>query len=272
MSSLPSLQNGSETVSSRFWLDREAERKSGNYAAMLTVALMLAVSIALLWPRSVTLAVPLGDMPLRVEIRRLLPPEPEAVTPEPPKPEVRKLLHEIPEPDRLTVPEPQPPVVEEVKFEPPKEVEPPKSVAKPIKKPVKPQPKTLPAPVVTNTTSTAPAESTLPAGPVGHASGQLNVKASNNGAIITALLHAVEARKEYPRQARLAGVEGKIVLRVVIGANGRITACTLAESSGKKLLDAAAEKLGAALVGLDIPAARGADMTVRVPVSYTLKR
>ena len=274
-------------VSNRFWRDREAERKSGRYAATLTFVFVLAVNLALLWPRSVTLAVPLGNAPLRVEIRRMPPQEPQLAAPEPPKSEVRKLLHETPESDRLIVPEPPfPPVVETVKPEPPKVIEPPKPVVEPVKKPVKkevkPRPKPQPqmplAPVAAAPSAPASGEAAADGVPgqagqkVGHASGQAGVAADDNGAIVAALLHAVDARKEYPRQARRAGVEGKVVLRVTLGGNGRITVCALAESSGKKLLDAAAEKLGAALVGLDVPAARGKGMTVRIPVRYALKK
>ena len=274
MSFPPSQWNGLEMVSSWFWRDREVECKSGRYAATLTLALVLAGNFALLWPRSMTLAVPLGDAPLRVEIRRILPLEPAVSVPELPKPEVRKLLHETFEPNRLTVPDPLKfPVVEEQKTEPPK------LTAKTVKKMAKPQPKSqlqTPLPSATEMPPVPTTEEGVQAGvagrTVGHTSGQADVTLDETGAIVTALLHTVDSRKEYPRQARRAGVEGKVVLRITLGVNGRITACALVESSGKKLLDAAAEKLGATLVGLDVPEARGKGMTVRIPVRYALKK
>ena len=277
MLSLPSLWNGPETVLSRFWLDRESERKSGRYAAALTAILLLVVNVVLLSPRSTGMAIPLGDMPLSVEFRRLPPPELPIVAPEQPVPEVRKLLSETPEPERLVLSEPPlPPVVEKLQPAPPAAIAPQKPpAAKPIKKAAKPRPEQRQeapsAPVTTESASNSPTGDEIPTR-VGHASGQPDAKPDVNGAIMAALLHAVDANKHYPRQARLAGVEGKVILRVTIGANGRVTTCVLVEASGKTLLDAATEKLGAALVGLEIPSAHGKSMTVRIPVRYALKR
>ncbi|AHF04446.1 energry transducer TonB [Marichromatium purpuratum 984] len=44
----------------------------------------------------------------------------------------------------------------------------------------------------------------------------------------------------YPRRARRQGVEGRVLIRVVVGADGRVGATTLIESSGHRLLDDAA--------------------------------
>lgn len=246
-------------------------RKSGNYAAVLTFGLLLAVNAALLLPRTASVSVPLGDMPLTMEIRRLPPPAPPVAEPEP-EPlvrETRKLLSETPEPDRLVVPEPPaPPKVEQPKPAP-KPVE--KARKKPEKRREAPpvRAEVPPAPPMAET-APAPAEpATLSAG---HASGQADTVPDTKGAVLAALLRAVEANKEYPRQARRAGIEGKTVLKVTIGADGKVTACILAEASGKKLLDVATEKLGAALLGLEIPPARGRSMSVLIPVRYALKR
>lgn len=278
MSSLPSLWNGpKEPAPSRLWIDRESERKSGSYAAVLTFGLLLAVNAALLLPRPTGITVPLGDTPLTVEIRRLPPPPLPVAAPEPPAPETRKLLSKMLEPDRLIVPEPPAPPVVEAPKPPPKAVD----ESRPVKKLVKPKPKPKqqaeppPAPVTAPASMNAPADASpdvLAGSATGHASGQPDVKPDAKGEILAALLHAVEANKQYPRQARRAGVEGKTVLKVTIGANGRVMACVLAEASGKTLLDTATEKLGVALVGLEIPPARGQGISVLIPVRYALKR
>lgn len=263
MSSLASPASG------RLWLDRKAERKSGNYAAMMTLGLLLAANAALLMPRSMGTAVPLGDTPLIVELRRL-PPSPLPVVepkPETRMPERRILVSEMPEPERLVVSEPPaPPKVEE------------KPRPKPVKKVEKSRPEkrreTSPAPMLAEVSSVSQtAETATQAGRTfGHASGAPEVKPDNRGAVLAALLHAVEANKDYPRQARRAGMEGKTVLKVSIGADGRVASCVLAEASGKTILDSATEKLGQILIGMDIPPARGKSISVLIPVRYSLKR
>lgn len=268
MSSLPSLW---EPAPSRFWADNEAGRRSGNYAAALTLGLILAVNVSLvLWPSSSGVAVPLGDTPLAMEFRRVVKPSPPALEREAPKAETRKLLSAVAEPDRLVVPEPpKPDVKPEIRPEP-------KPRPKPVKpKPDKPRPvaeKTALVPSPAEARTDAVADMAPPGRTMGYASGQPEAKPDTTGAVLAALLHAVEANKHYPRQARRAGMEGKAVLRVSIGASGRVTACALVEGSGKTILDTATEKLGQALVGLEIPPARGITMNVLIPVRYALKR
>ena len=82
------------------------------------------------------------------------------------------------------------------------------------------------------------------------------------------LLQAVEKHKRYPRQGRRSGAEGTCTLMVQIGADGRVVSCSLAEASGRTVLDAAARRLGEKLVGLDVGSS-GA-LRVLIPVHYRL--
>jgi protein TonB len=104
------------------------------------------------------------------------------------------------------------------------------------------------------------------------ASGSANASPGERNDILAALIREVEANKRYPRNARRAGIEGRVALRVVISPDGRVSGCTLARVCGKSVLDDAARELGETLVGLDIPAARGRSMTVTIPVQYSLTR
>ncbi|CAK7005939.1 MAG: hypothetical protein DELT_00236 [Desulfovibrio sp.] len=204
--------------SGRFETYGEAEKKSGNYAAVLTFGLVLAVNVFLLLPSSSTgVSVPKGEAPLTVEIRRVPPPPPPV---EPVKEDTRKLLSEMPTPESFAVPEPP---------KPPKPVEPePKKQPPPPKKPVaKPQPQ-KPAPAQTAQAAQVAEPATepgpaAPTGPVGHASGETKTAPDTKGEILAALLHAVEQNKRYPRHARRAGIEGRVTIKVTIDASGRVT-------------------------------------------------
>ena len=250
----------------------------------MTGSFMLAVIIFLMMPRaSLELPIPQGAMPLTLEFRQLAPPRP----PEPRvKQTIRKLLAEDPLPESLLLPEP-PPEPEPVKQETPKP-EPPKP--EPIKQePVKlkPKPKTEPAkqtkkpdpkPVeqavqreaapTGEITAALSTEQAKPA-PVGHADG--GAVRNRNGEILAVLLHAVEANKQYPKNARRIGAEGEVTLKVRINAQGMVTGCALVKECGTAVLDKAAIALGDKLAGLSIPPARGTPVEVLVPVRYTLK-
>lgn len=76
----------------------------------------------------------------------------------------------------------------------------------------------------------------------------------------------------YPGLARKRGLEGKVVLHVLVNKEGRVDDLEIEVSSGFTLLDRAAEK--AVRKWLFEPARKGAEkvtMWVRVPVSFKLK-
>jgi periplasmic protein TonB len=54
------------------------------------------------------------------------------------------------------------------------------------------------------------------------------------------LLAQLTRHQDYPRAARLRGLEGKVVLRLVIARDGRVVEVAVRTSSGKDLLDAGA--------------------------------
>lgn len=51
---------------------------------------------------------------------------------------------------------------------------------------------------------------------------------------------AARIQENYPQRAIRDEVEGQVGVRVTIGANGRVTACTVSNSSGSSVLDSAA--------------------------------
>lgn len=65
-----------------------------------------------------------------------------------------------------------------------------------------------------------------------------------------ALLAWVQAHKEYPRAARLRGVEGIVGVRVTVAADGRVGAVVVEGSSGSELLDGAVRRM---LEGAQVP-------------------
>ena len=48
---------------------------------------------------------------------------------------------------------------------------------------------------------------------------------------------------DYPAAAEAAGIEGTVAAKVIVGTDGRVAACTIAESSGSPLLDEATCRL-----------------------------
>jgi protein TonB len=59
-------------------------------------------------------------------------------------------------------------------------------------------------------------------------------------AYVKALSKAVRKRRAYPRAAKLAGLEGRAVVRIVLNEAGSIVEIALAQSSGHDILDRAA--------------------------------
>ena len=96
-----------------------------------------------------------------------------------------------------------------------------------------------------------------------------NVQAdAERSKVLARVLQAVERYKKYPRAGRLAGAEGRLVLTVKIGADGKVASCSVTSFSGKSVLDAAGEQLGKKLTGLNVGAKN--PMTIVVPVHYRL--
>lgn len=263
----------------------EEFRKSRSMAGGMTGGLvLLALAVCLMTP-SVKLLTP-PKAPSSIMLMRVIRPEP---TPEakPVQPDaMRKLLS--PE-SEVTIPVP-PPVVERPK--PPQEA--PKTVApepvkpKPVKKappvkktrpvvrqPEKPVPPSAPVgkpveapPSATPGTGVASVTAVAPPAMVGGTEERPDDKSKALGTI----LNALNRHKRYPRQARRIGAEGTVQLLVTISADGKVSACSLGKGSGFGMLDAATERLGEKLIGLDVPSVRGGKgFQVLVPVRYSLK-
>jgi protein TonB len=87
------------------------------------------------------------------------------------------------------------------------------------------------------------------------------------------ILAATRRYRRYPAQAIEKGWQGKVEIRLVIGANGMTQSYAIKSSSGFQLLDDTAMdmvKKGRPLV--QVPASlRGREFTVDVPVIFDLK-
>jgi len=87
-----------------------------------------------------------------------------------------------------------------------------------------------------------------------------------------ALYARVLRARDYPRRARLDGVEGTVVLGIEIDRQGRIQSSRVRESSGSRSLDRHAARIAkrAAPFGPVPPHFQEADLTFELPVQFTL--
>ena len=89
-----------------------------------------------------------------------------------------------------------------------------------------------------------------------------------------ALIDAAKRYKHYPMQAMERGWEGRVEIRVVVGANGMIKSALVKRSSRYQVLDdQALDMVRRAFNALaqDRPAPRGREFTVDVPVIFELQ-
>lgn len=184
-----------------------------------------------------------------------------APQPEPPKPRVEE-------------PPPPPPLV--------KRVPAPKPSPIPAPKVPPPQPTPEPAPSVAppsvEAVPAAPAQPSPPA-PLARIDPQPGPPAQSvpdTGTLDTyrlELMRMATKYKRYPRAAMDNNWEGRVVVRMVIGANGMIASISVATSTGHELLDKQAlDMIQKAKGGVLIPPAlRGREFTLEIPVIYSLK-
>ena len=133
-------------------------------------------------------------------------------------------------------------------------------------------------PIQTNPTPNASA--TAPAGDILTASTPKSIATSappSTGKpdytwLIEDLSHTIaRARKEYPADARLHDLKGKVVVKVWIQEDGTLANPTIATSSGSELIDQNALDLVAKLSPFHLSRPLGAkEKAVKVPISYTL--
>lgn len=107
------------------------------------------------------------------------------------------------------------------------------------------------------------------------ASAPLNpaVRAVNTGELGDLLWRRMEALKRYPYLARRNGWEGKVLIRVVLGGDGRLLHAEIQESSGHEVLDQdALQVLRAAALKVDSSSSWQQQATFTLPVAYRLQR
>ncbi len=88
-----------------------------------------------------------------------------------------------------------------------------------------------------------------------------------------ALIDAARRYKRYPAQAMEKGWQGRVEIRLVIGANGVIQTVMVKTSSGYRILDDQAMDMvrrGKPLTQIP-PALRGREFTVDIPVIFDLQ-
>jgi protein TonB len=127
--------------------------------------------------------------------------------------------------------------------EPQKDVAPPPPVAPPVRVNVNPNPPPVrttqiippPAPPVLRIPPPAPvvAPPPPPPPPPPPAPSQARPAQPNMNSL-------QRIRRDYPNRAQREGREGTVTMRITVGANGRVSACTVTGSSGHSDLDSAA--------------------------------
>ena len=89
---------------------------------------------------------------------------------------------------------------------------------------------------------------------------------------ISLIIQEIERKKFYPPLARRLGIEGKVVVRIVVDREGKLKEVSVAKSSGNKILDRAALKL---IKKCDFPPLppeyQKETFDVEIPIRYELK-
>ena len=138
-----------------------------------------------------------------------------------------------------------------------------------------PEPAPAPAPVVALAApKQAPALAAPPPPPAPAARAAPQPDAASLAAQYRAALIAVAARyKHYPRFARDNGWEGRVEVRIAIGADGAIASLGVARGTGYPILDQQAlEMVRSAKPQTSIPAGlRGRAFSVDIPVVFSLR-
>jgi periplasmic protein TonB len=197
-------------------------------------------------------------------------PAPAAVQPEPLKPQARE--------------KPMPPTAKQRPIA--------KPLAKAQPKAPAPEPKPEPEPKAAAPEPSAPVAEEAPAAPAAPAAPEVpaviarmepapaaappSVETVDTGSLAQyrlQLLSAARKYKHYPRVAMDNNWEGDVVVRMVIGANGMISALSIKTSSGHEVLDEQAlQMFKKAKPLVPIPAAlRGREFTIELRAIYNLK-
>ena len=206
-------------------------------------------------------------------VARLSPPSalvPSAATPQPEQPTPRteaKPAEPTPQPQVKPVPQSKPSPVAKAEPTPSK----PSAKAAP-EAPAQPAPA---APVQAVPSPAPPATANSP-GPVAKAEPAPTAPSADAGTLETyrmELMRMARAYKRYPRVAMDNNWEGRVVIRMIIGANGMISSISVVSTSGHEILDKQAlDMIQKAKPRVQIPAAlRGREFPLDIPVVYSLK-
>jgi protein TonB len=190
------------------------------------------------------------------------------VEPPPPKPQ--------PEPQKRTEPAPAPaPAPKLARPAPvpakPVPVQPARST--PVLTTPAPAPSAAPAPAAAVEPAPAAQEPAAPASEArGTAPAQPFDEAASIGQYRLALMDIARGLKRYPRLAQENNWQGRVELRIVIGAGGALAGVTVKSSAGHAVLDQAAlDLLRRAHARTPFPAAlRGREFNIEIPVIYGL--
>jgi TonB family protein len=100
----------------------------------------------------------------------------------------------------------------------------------------------------------------------------LNISCVFKKDVVNQALVLLEYTMLYPDEALELGLEGKVMLRVMVNEKGRVTEAYVVESSGYSLLDSAAVKSGYTFV-FSIPYVDGKPVrsTILIPIEYSLR-
>jgi TonB family protein len=191
---------------------------------------------------------PVATAPQRIEVRVVTPPEPPKLEPEPPKPEPEKpepkpvpkpIVHDTPRPSTAP-PTPEPP--------------------KPSETPPSPNPTTSDEPEFGVSMESTSAAGNGPAMPVGHPGGSRQATGGGTPppgpktdasapvpdyAVTTPPLPQGRCAGAYTDEARAAGIEGVVVLDLVVGEDGRVRDIDVTQKLGHGLDQAAIAALRA---------------------------
>ena len=191
----------------------------------------------------------------------------------PPVPEVKK--HAEPEPPGPEAPRPKP----EPRPEAPRAVistpSPAPAAARAAQVPTAPaaEPPAAAAGSASNTAAAGPAQTQPAAASPGAGRAASDADAGTLDQYRLALIGAARRYKRYPVQAMDKGWQGRVEIRLVVGANGMIQSSLVKASSGYEILDnQALDMVMKAKPLTPIPAAlRGREFSVDIPVIFDLQ-
>ncbi len=198
------------------------------------------------------------------------PPPPPPEPPQPPKPEPPRPRSPVEPPKPL----PQPPVppVEPVRTEPELAPAAPVQALPPVEQPDAPPVTPLPVMTAAPQVDIPPAYTVPPPPPPppGPSPQQINVARGNYGEL---LARAFAKHRQYPRLAQIRGWQGTARVRLEIGADGRVIATSVEESSGHDILDRQALEMVRKAMPLPQPPEelRNQAFTVIVPITFRLE-